>query len=304
MPDGTAYTDWIAVDWGTSRLRAWAMSPAGEVIAEDASDRGMGGLRPDEFEPALLDLVEPWLGQGTTPVTACGMVGSRQGWSEAPYVDVPCKPLELQPVPVATRDRRLSVSLVPGIRQLRPPDVMRGEETQIAGYLSAFPGFDGVICLPGTHTKWAEVSAGEVVGFRSFMTGELFAVLSHYSVLRHSIGEGWDDAAFAESVADALSKPEMLAARLFTIRAEGLVSGLAPGAARARLSGLLTGAELAAARPFWLGRHVAVVGADIPARVYSSALALQGVRPAFAASDTMTRAGLAALRLHQKESAQ
>jgi hypothetical protein len=73
---------------------------------------------------------------------------------------------------------------------------MRGEETQIAGFLAQNPGFDGVLCLPGTHTKWVHISAGEVVSFRSFMTGELFATVGPHSVLRHSVGEGWDDAAF------------------------------------------------------------------------------------------------------------
>jgi 2-dehydro-3-deoxygalactonokinase len=91
----------------------------------------------------------------------------------------------------ATKDPRLRVSILPGLKQAVPPDVMRGEETQIAGFLAAAPGFDGVLCLPGTHAKWVQISAEEVVSFRTFMTGELFDLLSTQSVLRHSIaGEG------------------------------------------------------------------------------------------------------------------
>ncbi len=299
MSAQSTYADWIAVDWGTTRLRAWAMDRNGKPLAEAASDDGMGRLSRDQFEPALLRLVEPWLGSGLTEVTACGMVGSRQGWAEAPYVRTPCKPLELAPVIVRALDKRLSVRLIPGIRQDRPADVMRGEETQIAGYLSRFPNFDGVLCLPGTHTKWAEISAGEVTSFRTFMTGELYATLSNHSVLRHSVGEGWDDAAFGDAVTDILSKPEMLAARLFSVRAEGLLKGLSPAAARARLSGILLGAELAAARPYWLGREVALIGAEVLAQIYSAALVLQGVTPSIADGSEMTRAGLSALHRHQ-----
>ena len=105
------------------------------------------------------------------------------------------------------------MAVLPGLSQARPADVMRGEETQIAGLLAADPGFDGVACLPGTHTKWARVSAGEVVSFRTCMTGELFALLSERSVLRHAVGgEGFEEAAFAEALSDAIARPEALAA--------------------------------------------------------------------------------------------
>ena len=289
---------WIAVDWGTSHLRAWAMSERDEVLSEARSDRGMGRLAPHEFEPALLDLVDPWLGD-LTEVLACGMVGSRQGWTEAPYVAVPCKPLDIVPVTAPTRDPRLHLRIVPGVKQDTPADVMRGEETQIAGWLSRAPGFDGVLCLPGTHTKWVEISAGEIVSFRSFMTGELYASLSEHTVLRHSLGEGWNDAAFAEAVGETLSRPETLAARLFAIRAEGLLRGPDPAAATARLSGLLIGAELAGARPWWLGRDIAVIGSDRTTAVYGAALEQQGLAPRILDGSEMTRAGLAAFhRLH------
>lgn len=292
---GDLRPDWIAVDWGTSNLRAFAMGPAG-VLAEAASDDGMGRLARDGFEPALLSLVAPWL-SGPVEVIACGMVGSRQGWHEAPYRTVPCTPVDpgaLTPVP--TVDARLRFSIVPGLKQLAPPDVMRGEETQIAGALALVPGFDGVLCLPGTHAKWVQVSAGEVVSFQTAMTGELFALLSQQSVLRHGLGDGWDDAAFDAAVSDMLSRPERLAARLFGIRAEGLVAGLAPAMARARLSGLLVGAELAATRPYWLGQPVAVVGADRLSALYARALAAQGVAPRLLSARDTTLAGLARAR--------
>jgi 2-dehydro-3-deoxygalactonokinase len=289
--------EWIAVDWGGSRLRAWAMQGP-EVLARVSSEKGANGLTQGDFAPVLQDALKDWTVTPDTPVLACGMVGARDGWAEAPYRPVPCPPLGA-PMRVSG-DWHLAI--VPGLRQDSPADVMRGEETQIAGYLAGRPGWDGVICLPGTHAKWAQVSAGEVVSFRSFMTGELYALLSNHSILRHGLtGEGWDDTAFAEAVAEAMSRPEQLAARLFSLRAEGLLNDLPPAAARARLSGLLIGAELAAARPWWLGQDVVVLG-DGPLP-HATALEAQGVPVTRAVSEAATLAGLHAAYTQQRQAA-
>ncbi len=287
--------DWIAVDWGTSHLRAWAMQGT-QAVAHAQSGDGMGTLARDGFEPALLALIGPWLAADrTTTVVACGMVGSRQGWVEAPYRTVPCAPLAGQLVTAPTRDLRLSVHVAPGLRQAKPADVMRGEETQIAGFLALNPNWDGVICLPGTHSKWVHISAGEVVSFQTFLTGEMFALLSQHSVLRHSVA-GWDDAGFAEGLAQGVDRPERLLARLFSLRAEGLLHGLDPAIARARLSGLLIGAELAAAKPYWLGQRVALVGDAGLSASYATALRSLSVPVQVTDATAVTLAGLSAAR--------
>ncbi|MCV6825380.1 MULTISPECIES: 2-dehydro-3-deoxygalactonokinase [Halocynthiibacter] len=293
--------DWIAVDWGTSHVRAWAMTNAGKIIAENGSAKGMGSLAKDEFEPALLELVEPWLSAQTT-VVACGMVGARQGWKEAPYAEVPCLPFDGKTTKVETHDSRLDVHLLSGLSQMKPADVMRGEETQIAGFIAAEPDFDGVVCLPGTHTKWARISAKEVVSFQTFMSGELFACLSNHSVLRHSVaGKAWNDETFETAINDAISHPEKLAGRLFSLRADSLLHDLGNAEARARLSGLLIGAEIAAARPYWLGMDIAIIGADTLSGLYSRALELQGCAPRCPDAENLTLAGLAAAYLTLKE---
>lgn len=293
MVSETKYADWIAVDWGTSHLRAWAMR-GDTPVAENTSDRGMGVLERTEFEPALLELVEPWLGRDRMTVVACGMVGSRQGWAEAAYARVPCPATPGKITRIDAADGKLSVHILPGLKQDSPADVMRGEETQIAGLLAREPGFGGVICLPGTHTKWVQISAGEVVSFRTFMTGELFGLLSKQSVLRHTIGRGWDDDAFSGAIAETISRPEAMAARLFSLRAESLLHGLSPDTARARLSGTLIGAELAASRPYWLGQDIVIIGeSDLSAR-YATALELQGLSPRIIDATDATLAGLTA----------
>lgn len=269
---------WIAVDWGTSNLRAWAME-AGRVLAEAHSDDGVGKLSRVQLEPALIRLISPWLTDAATPVIACGMVGSRQGWYEAPYRSVPCTPLESGAlVAVPTDDRRIEMKIAPGLKQSAPADVMRGEETQIAGAMAQLPGFDGVFCLPGTHSKWAHISAGKVVSFQTFMTGEMFALLSAQSVLRHSMAsEIWDEAAFDLGVDQAFARPEKILDSLFTLRAESLIAGLVPAAARSRLSGMLIGIELAAAKPYWQGRNVVLIGAEKLSATYARALDHHGV---------------------------
>ncbi|MGY3437262.1 MULTISPECIES: 2-dehydro-3-deoxygalactonokinase [unclassified Marinovum] len=270
--------NWIAVDWGTSNLRAWVMGPDGplEMVT---SDKGMGALERDGFEPELLRLVEAYLPEtGRVPVIACGMVGARQGWAEAPYVNVPCTaPGVAEAIHPEVSDPRLAVSILPGVAQASPADVMRGEETQIAGFLADNPEFDGVLCLPGTHTKWVHISAREIVSFRTFMTGEMFALLSGQSVLRHSVtGDGWDQAAFDAAVSDAMSASHKVTAQLFSLRAGSLLDGTEAATSKARLSGLLLGLEIAGAKDYWLGREIVLIGAPKLNALYRAALAPQG----------------------------
>lgn len=298
-------TDWIAVDWGTSNLRAWVMGAKGEILAEAQSDQGMGSLQRAEFEPALLALIDAHLHAGRkTPVLCCGMVGARQGWIEADYQPVPCEPPSANHATRAPAlDPRIEVFLLPGVCQGKPSDVMRGEETQIAGLLHQTPDFDGVVCLPGTHTKWAHISAGEIVSFRTFLTGEMFALLSKQSVLRHSLnGDGLDSEAFENAIHDAMTSPQNVTSNLFAIRAGDLLSGADASVSRAQLSGLLIGLELAGSRPYWLGQNVAIIGSEENSALYQSALGSVGVEADICDATDMTLSGLRAAHKILKES--
>ena len=297
----------IAADWGTSNLRAFALDGAGRVIAEASSDDGMGKLGREQFEPALLSLIGGWLDPDrVTPVAICGMAGARQGWMEAAYRSVPCTPVGGPFARPPVESPLIDVFIVPGLSQSAPADVMRGEETQIAGVLAARPGFSGILCLPGTHSKWVEVREGHVERFVTAMTGELFALLSGQSVLRHGMtgGEdGIDDDAFAQALRASFETPEQFAASLFRLRAEGLLNGLPPNVARSRLSGLLIGQELAAMRFLWQGKTSLVVGAGRLAGLYGQALALLGGTGEIVSGETMVLSGLSqafALRKQEK----
>jgi 2-dehydro-3-deoxygalactonokinase len=193
---------------------------------------------------------------------------------------VPCKPFRFDSVGrPETRDPRLRVFILPGLKQTEPtPDVMRGEETQIAGVISDDPQFAGVLCLPGTHTKWVRIHAGDIVRFRTFMTGELFNLLSAHSVLRHSLDDetGSDEIEFAASVESMAAEAAQLAAQLFSIRAQSLVSELRPATAKARLSGLLIGVELAAAKHDWCDQALTIVANGPQAELYAQGLRVLG----------------------------
>ncbi|MEM1272171.1 MAG: 2-dehydro-3-deoxygalactonokinase [Pseudomonadota bacterium] len=287
---------WIAVDWGTTRLRAWAMNSSGLALAETATEDGMGGLAPHDFEPALIQAVDPWLRKANTPILACGMVGARQAWHEVGYLAVPITPGALVPVRVPDTDHRIRLWILPGLCQDEPADVMRGEETQIAGFLVDRPEFDGVLCLPGTHSKWVRISAGEVVSFQTAMTGEMYQLFHDHSVIRHTLrGAGAPDhEAFDQAVSDMISRPEKLTQKLFSIRAEAVLDARSPAAARSTLSGLLIGAELAATRAYWLGHAIVVAGAPALAAHYGRALASQGANAEVLDAGPLTRRGLAA----------
>ena len=223
------------------------------------------------------------------------MAGARTGWHEVAYGPVPGPPLH-PPERVPAGDPRLEVRILPGLAQSDPPDVMRGEETQIAGLVASDPGFDGVLCLPGTHTKWVRVAGGRVLAFRTVMTGELFALLATRSTLSAFAAEGWDDPAFDAAMRQGLDRPGGLTGDLFAIRAGGLLRGDPPGAARARLSGLLIGAEVAAMRDLWPGQPVTLLGDAGLAALYHRALTMAGLAAGTTDGTALTLAGLIAAR--------
>jgi 2-dehydro-3-deoxygalactonokinase len=270
----------------------------GKALDYRRSDQGMNCLNSTQFEPVLIELIEDWFNkEGMTQVLACGMVGSRQGWVEASYLSAPCSPYgSFTTVPV--NDPRVEINILPGIKQLSPADVMRGEETQIAGLLINDKTFTGVVCLPGTHSKWANIVNGKVTQFQTFLTGELFALLSKQSVLRHCLDDSsWHEEAFQSAVKDSLQHPERVSAELFSIRAQSLVSDLPATAAYSRLSGLLIGLELANCEPYLAAQNiqdlkVIVIGESTLSKHYSSALNLMSIKTRQENSETMTLQGL------------
>ncbi|WP_395172826.1 2-dehydro-3-deoxygalactonokinase [Roseibium alexandrii] len=302
---GQDHIAWIAADWGTTNLRIWALDAANTTVLHSSSARGMNTLAPDEFEGALLELIDAFLPENRTiPVIICGMAGSRQGWREAPYRETPCAPPGVSNATIVEPvDPRLSVHILPGIKQMAPADVMRGEETQIAGFLSDHHSYTGLICLPGTHTKWVVLEEGIITRFRTCMTGEVFALLKNKSVLQHSLAkEGFCDIAYEAAVKEITQSPERLTSELFGIRASSLIAGQTPEVATGRLSGLLIGAELAAVALEFDLQNTAILGTDQLSRVYGAALGILGYPSMLLDAESYTVKGLTlAYEAHLKE---
>lgn len=239
-------TPLIGLDWGSTRLRAYRFDAAGGVEEMRALPWGSRHLPEGGFADAFARAVDGW---PPAPVLACGMVGSRGGWREAPYLDAPCR-LERLAGALTRIDAPggRSVHVVPGLRDPAGPDVMRGEETQVAGVLAQFPALAGQVSLllPGTHSKWVRVCDRAVTGFNTVMTGELFAVLRGHSILGAGLPPATaDDSAFARGVAAARDAGVAGGlSRLFSTRALMLEGALAPSGVADFLSGLLIGDEL------------------------------------------------------------
>ncbi|MEO6012990.1 MAG: 2-dehydro-3-deoxygalactonokinase [Devosia sp.] len=280
----TSKTDWVAVDWGTSNVRAWGIAADGGETFAVGSDRGMGKLSRDQF-PAVLDALIGTQTEGDLPIIICGMAGARQGWIEAPYLDTPANLHEIvhHAVRPEGADPRFAVRILPGVcqRAIGSEDVMRGEETQLLGLLGLRPDFEGTAILPGTHSKWAEIRDGRIIRFSSAMTGELYEVLSQHSVLRHSFSGEVDPAeieyGIAEGIIAGIERPALVTSAIFRTRAAGLVSGKGAGWSSGYLSGLLVGAEIGGHRDWLDGAAVPLIGSARFGQLYGAALKTIGI---------------------------
>ena len=250
----------IAVDWGTTNRRVFALAPDGAVLDRIAD--GLGILSVADFPAAIADLRARF---GDAPMLLSGMVGSNRGWIEAPYL--PC-PADLDAL-AANLIRAEGAAIVPGVCDIE--DVMRGEEVQLLGAVAAglIPR-DGTACLPGTHAKWARIEDSAITGFRTVMTGEIFALLRQHSILSAQLQAPVRiGPAFVEGVQRALDEGELLA-DLFSIRARALLGGIDDPASYA--SGLLIGSDIGIGISTMDEGRVALIGDPVLTALYAAAL--------------------------------
>jgi 2-dehydro-3-deoxygalactonokinase len=280
----------IGIDWGTSRLRAYLLDGVGAVRERRGSDAGIASLGGAGFDAALAPLLAGW--PEHAPMLMCGMIGSRQGVLEAPYLACPADPAALARalVPVTIAGRRAHI--VPGL-SCDPPDVMRGEETLILGAGIT----DGLACLPGSHSKWVRLRQGIITGFHTYLTGELFAAIVHHTIVGRLMDS--DDPAdwsgFFDQGVDAARAPgAALTAQLFMVRAAGLLGRLPVRGMRPFASGLLIGHEISGEAP---AGTVTLIGEDGLMARYARALdsfrvahETAGAEPAPAGLFTLARA--------------
>lgn len=285
----------IAVDWGTSSLRGARLDETGRVLEEKSAPLGILNVPNGDFAGVFASLFADWMKPTGSVCLISGMAGSRQGWIEAPYVACPAGPGEL-----ALRLHWIEperIALVPGLsdEQGDVPDVMRGEEVQIFGAMRLAGLNEALFVLPGTHSKWATVQGGRVTGFRTFMTGEFYGVLSQHSILARTLDAdaALDEAAFLRGVTRA-GNGEGLLHNAFGVRALGLFGRLSPPEQASYLSGLLIGEELRL-QDLPAGREVVAIGAAALTARYALALGRRGARVRTFGAEA-TWAGVRALR--------
>lgn len=282
----------IGIDWGTSSLRAFRLAADGTVLDRREASRGITQVHDGRFVDTLRDIAGDWLTKGEQRVLLAGMIGSRQGWVEAPYLPCPAGPDELAAALVRVPSDDATILLVPGLAdtdEAGTPEVMRGEETQLAGLPDLLKA-DGLACLPGSHSKWARIAGGRIAGFRTYLSGEAFAALRGGTILGRMMTDGpTDETAFDRGVARA-ADPGHLLHHLFGVRTLGLAGRLAEAESASYLSGLLIGHEVRAAMPS--GASVHLVGAPALCALYARAVAICGGRAVIEDSDAAGR-GLA-----------
>ena len=283
----------IALDWGTTALRAWLLAGPGQVLQERRSDHGIMHLPVGGFSEAFESIGAEWLAAWPRlPVIACGMVGSAQGWREVPYVRTPADTTALVAGLTACEvPGGRTLHIVPGVLDDGPlPDVMRGEETQIVGASadrSTAASGRALFVLPGTHSKWVATEAGRIVEFRTFMTGDMYAALRGHTILGRLMSDApqRDGAAFALGVRTGREQHAKggLLASVFSARSLGLVGRLPKDSLADYLSGLLIGAELEGAlRLFGAAgadgaREIDIVGSETLSARYVEAFAAAGI---------------------------
>jgi 2-dehydro-3-deoxygalactonokinase len=279
MPVNTAAPIVISVDWGLSSLRCRLLGHDGTIIASRQSGNGVRAVEHRNFSGALLNEIGAWIeAHPSCPVLLSGMIGSRLGWVEAPYVACPAGLAEIGQalLPLEAPGVRQAF-IVPGMKLETPAraDIMRGEECEVLGCLADPSSRASLYVAPGTHSKWIAVQGDRIVSFTTMMTGELFALLSGPSSLAEMVSAtSNDDASFLTGLnlaRQAAAKGGILPL-LFTIRADGVLGRRSPSQSRSLLSGMLIGSELA----FALSRHEAsdllIVGDDRLADRYQQAL--------------------------------
>lgn len=272
----------LALDWGTTSLRGAMIDGEGRVVEERTFATGILAVPPGGFPTVFEDLFGDWAALMPLCLIS-GMAGSKQGWAEAPYCACPAGFADVAGHLrwIEAGQASLRIAIVPGLscEHGGVPDVMRGEEVQVFGALALLDISDATIVLPGTHSKWVRARDGSIEDFRSFMTGEFYALLRQHSILSRTLpaeDDELNEAAFSQGVVHALRSASLLQTA-FSVRTLSLFDRMPAQAAPSYLSGLVIGEELRA-QPLDAGADVVVMGSAALTRRYELALAQRGIR--------------------------
>jgi 2-dehydro-3-deoxygalactonokinase len=280
----------LVVDWGSSNFRAYRFSPTGEIAERHQANAGILTVTDGAFEKVLMREIGSWI-TPDSEVFFSGMITSRNGWVETPYAETPAKLRDLAKDAVTRKGGTgATYHFLPGVAARKPsPDVMRGEEIQIFGAIE--PGESATLVLPGTHSKWATVTKGTIKGFRTFLTGECYALLAKHSIIGRLIpteARAFNEQAFLAGVMMAQDKSSLsLLNDVFTARSGALLGAFAIEEIADRLSGMLIGHELKAGLSMHKaqGSRLLLIGEEELTKRYLLALNAMGRAASIGRSD-------------------
>ena len=283
--------DWIAIDWGTTNFRAWIIKN-NKILKEINRPHGIKNIPNKNFEDILNKNIKiPKKNNRKIKIISCGMIGSKQGWLDTGYE----KNLNLTKnnlVKVKTKNKNIDFYIVKGLSQKQPYDVIRGEETQVLGYLESDKKFSGFICLPGTHSKWIKITKGKLINFKTYMTGELFEIISRNSILKHSINDKKINLKiFKNSVLLSQKKYFNLFEYLFEFRSRSLLTKK-KYYPKSELLAYLIGNEIKSNINELRNFKVIIIGSDFNSKLYSQAMQILKIDNKIINSKNITINGL------------
>ena len=292
--------------WGTTRLALYLLDATSGATIASRSGPGVSKVRDSKFEDALFECCAPWIERAPdAKIVMSGMVGSTIGWSDVPYLDCPADVSDIPKHCKVLISRGHRIHIAPGLactNALGQPDVMRGEETELLGWVnrhggSTVPG-RRFVCIPGTHAKWVEIQQHRIVRFLTGVTGELFDVLCTNGVLTtgSDAGAHLPGKPFFDGLSSIAKCPEYLLSRLFSVRANVVRGRMDPEDAPEFMSGLLVGADVAGAVTLLGLRNaagvVSVIGTPNLSQRYACALEHCGVSAMVADASLLAPRGL------------
>ena len=283
--------DWIAIDWGTTNFRAWLIKDD-KIVKEINKPHGIRNIPNQNFENILIKNIKLQKNnKKKIKIISCGMIGSKQGWHDTGYE----KKINLKKnnlVKIKTKNKNIDFYIVKGLSQNNPYDVMRGEETQILGFLKNNKFFSGFICLPGTHSKWIKIIRGKLINFKTYMTGELFEIITTNSILKHSIEEKKiNSKIFRNSIIKSQKNNFNFFDHLFEFRSRKLLSKnkFYP---RSELIAYLIGNEIKSNIKNIKNSKVIIIGSNYNSKLYSRAMKSLKIKNTIIDSKNITITGL------------
>ncbi len=290
----------VFIDWGTTNVRAFLIrDESGEVIARRNSDKGIKFVPEGGYPAVYHDLTADWQDSSFFTLMA-GMVGSANGWEEAPYVFLPASP-DTVGKHIYKMSSVEDVYIVGGLccrGKNDTYDVIRGEEVQIIGLISKLKQGKHLVCLPGTHSKWLEINEHNIIdSFTTVMSGDFFSAICTGTIMAMMLEspQKFSKVDFQKGI-EISGGPGGIMAHMFKVRGALLFEQIKAQHVESMISGIIIGSEIHNMKELYNTKaFVHVIGSDVLGEKYSLALDILGIEHQIYAGEELSLAGMKVL---------